>query len=296
MFLSLLMALAFGAACSERPDVPQKPPPPPVEFLGQWGTAGNGPGQFDEPSRMTVDALGNVYVADTGSGFLHKFAPDGMPLLSFQDPAFRHPVDIAMDRGSAIYAADAARSRIVIFSPDGESFRQFRCRHRGALHTPLGIAVDDDGIIFLAEPGFHQVQKYSPRGRLLKAWSVYGGQSRELGDPARIRIGRDASLYVAETQEHCIQKFTREGNFISFFCPEELGPFAVSEKYLLVAEPDRNKLEVWTLAGERKLTLDLAGSGPSDAVTPSDIALSPRGELLLLDAPKHRVVRYRLNF
>ncbi len=295
MILSLLMTLAFGVACSQPSAAPREPPPP-LEYLGQWGNAGNGPGQLDDPSHMAVDALGNVFVADAGSGFLDKFAPDGTPLLSFAAPVFTRPVEIALDRGGAIYAADAARSRIIIFTGDGEHFRQFRCRHRGSFRLPLGIAVDEDGNIFLSDSGFHQILRYTPRGRLWKAWNVYDNAAHKLVDPQRIEIGFDGVLYAAITQDHCIQKFTRQGDFISFFCPETLGPFAVSGKYVLIAEPGDSKLDVWTLVGEHTLTLDLLGSDPADVVTPTDIALSPRGELLVLDAPKHRVVRIRLNF
>jgi hypothetical protein len=36
---------------------------PPV-YLTQWGSPGNGDGQFDQPAGAATDAAGNVYVLD----------------------------------------------------------------------------------------------------------------------------------------------------------------------------------------------------------------------------------------
>ena len=38
-----------------------------------WGIAGIGNGQFEYPTAVTVDASGNVFVADTGNHRIQKF-------------------------------------------------------------------------------------------------------------------------------------------------------------------------------------------------------------------------------
>ena len=42
-------------------------------FLTKWGSAGTGDGQFNTPQGITVDAGGNVYVADTLNQRVQKF-------------------------------------------------------------------------------------------------------------------------------------------------------------------------------------------------------------------------------
>ncbi|MBU4224325.1 MAG: SMP-30/gluconolactonase/LRE family protein, partial [Chloroflexi bacterium] len=51
------------------------------KYLTQFGGAGLGPGQMDEPVGIAVDADGNVYVADTWNQRVQVFAPDETGLI-----------------------------------------------------------------------------------------------------------------------------------------------------------------------------------------------------------------------
>ena len=42
-------------------------------IMTEWGSAGSGPGQFNNPERVALDALGNVYVVDAGNNRIQKF-------------------------------------------------------------------------------------------------------------------------------------------------------------------------------------------------------------------------------
>ncbi len=46
-------------------------------FLKTWGSLGGGPGQFNTPHSIVVDARGNVYVADRGNKRIQVFDNDG---------------------------------------------------------------------------------------------------------------------------------------------------------------------------------------------------------------------------
>ena len=48
------------------------------EFVIEWGTNGNGDGQFIYPTGVAVDSSGNVYVADTGNHRIQKFKSNGV--------------------------------------------------------------------------------------------------------------------------------------------------------------------------------------------------------------------------
>ena len=78
---------------------------------------GSEPGHLDQATSIATDALGDIFIADAGSHFIHKFDPQGTPLLSFQDDWIKSPQSIAVDRGGAIYTADATRGTVSIFFP-----------------------------------------------------------------------------------------------------------------------------------------------------------------------------------
>ena len=300
---SLLLALVAAAGCSRSaPQEPPKPPPPPLEYLGKWGTKGDGPGQLSRPASLAVDATGNVYVADPGSGFVHKFDPQGHPLLSFLDPALSHPDSIAVDLGGAIYVTDPARGSVFIFYPDGTRYREIRCAPRRSAAAPLSVTADEEGKMYVLDAHLHRVQKFSLRGRLEKVWGKQGSELGQMESPAAIVIGPDGFLYVSDAGNRRIEKFTREGDYVASFSVSPSGAasgiagVAVSEKYVFAADPQAHRIQVWTLDGQHRLTDDLGNHlRPHDA-TPYTIAVSPRGEFLVLDPAGPGVLRFRINF
>ena len=52
-------------------------------FVREWGSAGNGDGQFSGPHGIVVDAHGKIFVADTGNNRIQKFASDGTFLMKW---------------------------------------------------------------------------------------------------------------------------------------------------------------------------------------------------------------------
>ena len=304
---ALFAALGSSAACRHQPDPLPKPPPPPLEYLGEWGAKGDGPGQLSRPVSLATDALGNVYVADPGSGFVHKFDPQGHPLLSFKDERLGKPAGIAVDRGGAIYVTDPRRGSVFIFLPDGERFREIRARPGQRRWAPVGVTVDDEGSLFVVARVSNQIEKFSPRGRLLKAWALQRDVPDQIVFPAAATVGPDGFLYVVDRQAGQVQKFTREGEFISRWGEAHAGfpadgtdevssGIAVSEKYVFLADAAHRGVRVWTLDGQQKLADDLGGRLRSEVSRSFVVAFSPRGELLVLDSAGPRVLRFRINF
>lgn len=285
---------------------PEKSPLVPLEFLDSWGTRGQSAGQLDSPVSISTDALGNIYLADAGNRFVHKFSPRGKPLLSFQEDALKHPEWITLDRGGAIYVGDPVRSSVFIFWADAEHRRELRLRTRPTKENMLSVAVGWDGLINVLDSNAAKVFTYTPRLRLVQSWQL--PHSTDPADrrtqPGPMEMGADGSLYVASGQGPILH-FTREGHFISQLgtvasagtgAPRFSGEFAVSGNYVYVMDADGRMLHVLDLDGALKLDVDLApelGQAPRPAPA---IAVSPRGELLVLDSPGARVLRYHINF
>jgi DNA-binding beta-propeller fold protein YncE len=309
-----VLAALLGVACSRQPDPPPKPLPPPLEYLGQWGVPGDGPGQLNRPVSIATDALGKVYIADAGRGvaFIHKFDREGHPLLSFvPGEDAQSPCSIAVDRGGAIYLGDCHSGSLSIFYPDGSPLRSIRRGPSGRWQGPEGLAVDDEGNIFVVESRADRIAKLSPSGRVVKTWGKRGSGPGEFSGPSKVAVGPDGNLYVADIMGHRIQKFTRDGVYLAAWdCPFTKGTplggsavygLAVSEKYVIVSDSRNAKagkpfVRFWALDGEPKLTETFANRPElQPPPVPADVAVSPRGELLVLDAAGPRVLRFRIN-
>lgn len=304
--LVFLICISWVSGCSrfETEGHPQAAAAPPsVKFVGQWGAKGDGPGQLDQPEGIATDGNGNAYIADTGSQFIHKFDPQGTPLLSFQEGGLKHPQWITIDAGGAMYVSDAVRNSVFIFLPNGDKYRELHLKPRASSENEISMAVSDDGLIHVLDYAADRAFTYTPKMRLAQTWqpsTSAPGSSRRLGPMA---AGPDASLFLADVSGGRIVRFSRDGQFISAIEASADGvsrrlsrEFAVSSSCVFAMDADGHTLHVWTFDGKSKLDADLAAELGEASRLPSAIAVSPRSELLVLDAPKTRVLRYHINF
>ncbi|MGH9737201.1 MAG: NHL repeat-containing protein [Candidatus Acidiferrales bacterium] len=305
MILIICVAAVVLAGCSQNAArvEAQTAPSAPLTYIGQWGAKGSGPGQLDDPTCITTDTLGNIYLADDGSHFVHKFGPDGMPHLSFEDPALRAPQSIAVDSGGAIYVTDASRGTVTIYLPSGIRLRSLRRNLRVNAENALDVAVDDDGRISVFDSEIHRVFTYTARFRLIREWQPAANIPNEHIRAAAMTGAPDGSLYFVDPEGNRILHFNSDGHFLTEIDAGANGSarklsdqISASSQYVFAMDDDGLMLHVWSIDGASKTDVDLApqlGQGRRPA---PPIATSPRKELLVLDTPEGRVLRYRINF
>jgi hypothetical protein len=303
LLLYFSVALSGCSQATSQPmPLPQNSVAPTLHFIGQWGSPGNGPGQLQQPSGIATNSLGDVFIVDSGSAFISKFAPEGKPLLSFQQDGLIHPQSVAVDRGGALYVTDPVRNSVFIFMPNGDAYRELRLRTRPLAGNQLSAAVGDDGLIHVLDPHAGKVFSYTPRMRLVQTWEpreTFPG-THPFGP---LVAGPDNFLYLG-TPSGGIMKLTREGHLISEITPGATGTiwnpgagFAVWNNCVFVMDSDGRMLHIaGTADGAAKVDIDLAPElGQASRKAPA-LAVSPHGELLVLDAPEARVLRYRITF
>ena len=159
------------------------------------GTAGStgavdavGPGaRFNSPVALTVDAAGNVFVADTHNHTIRKITPSG----------------------SVTTIAGAAGST---GSTDGSGIV-------ARFNNPVGIAVDQFGNLFVGDANNLTIRKITPDGMV----STIGGTPNVIGSadgigpaanfnyPSAIAVDRSGTLYIADEFNHAIRKGQLQG-------------------------------------------------------------------------------------
>jgi hypothetical protein len=316
MILGTALLLYFSVAlsgCSQATSQPLPASPaatPTLIYIGQWGAAGNGPGQLQQPSGIATNSLGDIFIVDSASGFISKFAPEGKPLLSFQEDGLNHPQSVAVDRGGALYVTDPVRNSVFIFMPNGDRYLELRLRTRPTAGNMLSAAVGDDGLIHVFDQHAGKVFSYTSRLRLVQTWEPHETLpgSQHFGPLVE---GSDDFLYLG-TPSGGIMKLTREGHLITeIIASTSSGTsggsagvawnpnagFAIWNNCVFVMDSDGRTLHVASTAdGSGKLDMDLAPELGQASRKPPALAVSPHGELLVLDAPESRVLRYRITF
>jgi peptidylamidoglycolate lyase len=140
------------------------------KFLFQWGTKGPGPGQFDLPHWVALDASGNVYVADRENQRIQVFDSAGHYLSQWAGKQLGRPYAIAIDKHGSAFIADGGdqpdgppdRSAWVLARLDGTPLvRVGRFgNYDGQFEMAHSIAVDGEGAVYVGDITGARVQKF----------------------------------------------------------------------------------------------------------------------------------------
>jgi sugar lactone lactonase YvrE len=305
--LVMCIAVVALAGCSQTSTQAKSPAPaaPSLEFVAQFGVRGGGPGQLSEPVSLATDPLGNVYIADAGSQFIHKFDWQGTPLLSFTEDALKHPQWIAVDSDGDIYVSDPVRASVFVIYPGGEKdvHRELHLKTRPGKEGFVSVAAGSDDSIYVLNSGSGKLDTYSPRFRLMQSWVPASGTGDSGNHSGPVVMGPDGNLYIFDEHGSRILRFTDRGQLVSEIKLAAGGSagrfssqFAVSRTSVFAMDADGRVIHVWTIAGKPLFDQDLAPQlGQAFRPAPA-LAVSPRGDLLVLDQPLARVLRYRANF
>jgi len=174
---------------------------------------------FHTPSALAADRLGNLYVADTGNHAIRKISPDGSVTTLAGDgqagdadgmgraARFNGPVGVAVDRHGNVYVADTYNDRIRRIAPDGAvttiagGARPGMADGAGAqaaFDTPSAIAVDKDGVLFVADTGNNAIRRIGADGVVSTLFAPAEGERQPvLRRPSGLALTHDGYLYIA---------------------------------------------------------------------------------------------------
>lgn len=135
------------------------------EFLGEMGSRGLGPGQFNFPTHLSIDREGRLYVSDTLNYRVQVFGPDDRFLAMFglqgdRPGNFAHPCGVAADSHGNIYVTDRQFENIQIFDAQGRILMAFGQEGSapGEFWLPAGVCVDSRNRIYVADSFNKRVQ------------------------------------------------------------------------------------------------------------------------------------------
>jgi DNA-binding beta-propeller fold protein YncE len=138
-----------------------------------------------DPHGITMDREGNVYVADRDRHVVVVFDANGNVVRELgsrnhaaQESPFNHPADVAVAGDGTIFVADGyGNSRVHVFTTGGDLIRSWGVHGHdsGAFRVPHGIAVGDDGRVYVADRENDRVQVFDAEGRLLDVWGGFTG-------------------------------------------------------------------------------------------------------------------------
>jgi DNA-binding beta-propeller fold protein YncE/serine/threonine protein kinase/transcriptional regulator with XRE-family HTH domain len=85
----------------------------------------------------------------------------------------------------------------------------------GPLKGPAGVAVDDQGHVYVVDQDGNRVSKLSSSGRLLVSWGTKGSRPGQFNAPGGIAVDRQSNVFVADTDNNRIEKFSAGGTLLA---------------------------------------------------------------------------------
>jgi sugar lactone lactonase YvrE len=249
-------------------------------FVDGLGTAA----AFNTPSAIALDHLGNLYVADTGNHAIRRIAPDGA-------------VTTLAGNGSPGYADGIGRAA------------QF--------NGPVGIAVDDAGIVYVADTYNDRIRRIAQDG-VVTTLAGTGkpnlfdgpGTAAAFDTPSALAVDHDGNLYIADTGNNAVRRLRPDGTVDTLALPPEaerrpalrrpVGLAVTRDGYLYIVASAGGRILQMTPTGEfRPLEdadrpLEPNGFGSDGTVQlngPRGIAVARDGSLVVADANAHRLHR-----
>lgn len=197
--------------------------------------------RFTAPRAVAVDGGGNVYVADTQSSTVRRITPSGSVSTLAGSPGdhgfadgtrsgarFAFPRGLAVDVNGNVYVADALNHSIRRISPSGVVRTLAGTGSPGSddgrassatFRFPSGVAVDANGVVYVADTGNHAIRVISTGGSV----STLAGVPGEMGfadgneDSARfhapegIAVDAGGAVYVADTGNATLRVISAAG-------------------------------------------------------------------------------------
>lgn len=175
------------------------------DILRQFGSYGQGPGQFIYPVGICCDRQGNIYVSEYGENDrIQKFDSDGQWLAAwgtFGDAPgqFKRPSGIDCSDDDLIFVADAVNHRIQVLQTDGTLVRIIGREGEGpgSFRYPYDVAIDGD-TLYVLEYGNQRVQRMSLDGAPQSMFGNPGRGPGQFASPWRCTV-LDGVVYVSDT-------------------------------------------------------------------------------------------------
>jgi sugar lactone lactonase YvrE/uncharacterized caspase-like protein len=220
---------------------------------GNSGTSGDGElatqAELVEPYGVAVGPDGLVYISDSSANRIRRVTPDGTITTVVgtglagssgdggpaTDAELNYPTGLAVGSGGAFYIADTGNSRIRRVDADGTITTVAGTGEEGytsddssadtaALAVPEAVAVDPDGVLYIADTGNDRIRRVDADGIITTVAGIGspgdGGDGRPaieagLNGPRGIVFDSDGMLYIADTGNNRIRRVDADGTITS---------------------------------------------------------------------------------
>jgi sugar lactone lactonase YvrE/Leucine-rich repeat (LRR) protein len=226
-------------------------------LAGLGGTSGFADGtgtvaRFNNPARLCIDAAGNLYVPDASNHRIRRVTPGGVvTTIAGSGTAasvdgtgvaaqFNSPTGTAVDAAGNVYVAESSGNRIRKISPagvvttlagNGTGSSVDGTGAAATVNTPVGLATDAAGMLYIIESASNRVRTISQSGVVTTfAGTGVAGLTDGTLTASQFAWMRGAvadaagNLYITDTGNNTIRKISIVAPVVTSFLPTNAYP------------------------------------------------------------------------
>lgn len=206
------------------------------------------------------------------------------------------PYAIAVDPEGRIAVADPDARCVHVYDPSRSRYERLQEANGDAFVSPVGIAADDRGTLYVADSARQRVFRRERKGRWMEPLGSDGGLLRPTG------LAYDAAaglLYVVDTLANEIKAFDADGAVVRRFGARGSGPgefnypvaIAIGPRGRLYVTDSLNfRVQMFDSGGTFAGAFGKPGSTPGSIDKPKGIAIDGDGHIFVVEA-LHDVVQ-----
>jgi len=195
------------------------------DLIRQWATSQ--PGEC-----VAVDGEGRVWVGEKEQ--VEIFSPEGERTDTWRDPGPLGLVTAIGFGGGDVFLADATARWVRRYDQEGRLLNNIGDQHRkGGFHIPNGVvdfAIDAEGILHVANPGMHRVERYSADGKLLGRFGRFDGRDPAgfpgCCNPTNLTVDDAGRVIVSEKAGPRVKVYDPEGRLLEVVADDVFDPAA----------------------------------------------------------------------
>lgn len=167
-----------------------------------------------------------------------------------------------------------------------------------SLSTPLGVSVNRQGDVFVADSTNNRISSFDPQRRALHRWGSRGDSPGQFQGLSGIAVGPEGTVYVADEGNQRIGVFSSSGQLRAEWGPtgsvkvnvtDPAGVAVDTHGNVYVADSSANQIVKLSPTGEVLATWGRSGHGPGEFWYPDAVAVAPDGTIYVADSANGRI-------
>lgn len=188
--------------------------------------------KFNWVTGLMIDDTDRLFASDPGMKRVMVFGPEHKLEANITE-RIADPAGIAIDEENRLlYVVDTEQDLVQVY--DADSYKYIRSIGKaGTKHTstvpgefakPIGVAVDQDGIVYVTDTWNNRVEIFDADGQFISTWGTAGDGPGHFARPKGIAVDGDGHLWICDQVQDRVQVFNKEGRLLIYMGGHGLFP------------------------------------------------------------------------